>query len=77
MPPERKKKSIDINANYPILGFRVSRDEKDAFVDEFEAILTLLSNQPEYRRIKLKKNSVFLRALELGFEQLRKRKSLV
>jgi len=71
-----KRKSDDINGNYPILGFRVTKDERDAFIQEFETALNLLNNQPEYRRINLKKNAVFLRALELGLEQIRKRKSL-
>lgn len=73
---ETRKKSEDINAHYPILGFRVAREEKDAFLVQFEAALELLRRQPEYKRINLKKNAVFLRALELGLEQIKKRKSL-
>lgn len=72
----RKKKSADINANYPMLGYRVAKEEKQSFVSEFESVLTLLKAQPEYRRINLKKNAVFLRALELGLEQIKKRKNL-
>lgn len=71
-----RKKSKDINGNYPILGFRITKDERDAFLAEFETTLELLRNQPEYRRINLKKNAVFLRALEIGIEQIKKRKSL-
>lgn len=71
-----RKKSSDINANYPMLGFRIARDEKASFLAEFESVIALLSNQVEYRRINLKKNAVFLRALELGLEQIKKRKSL-
>lgn len=71
-----QKKSQDINGNYPILGFRVGKTERDDFLDEFEAILEVLRTQPEYRRINLKKNAVFLRALEIGLEQIKKRKSL-
>lgn len=70
------KKSQDINGNYPILGFRIGKAERDDFLDEFENILELLRTQPEYRRINLKKNAVFLRALEIGLEQIKKRKSL-
>ncbi len=71
-----RKKSNDINGNYPILGFRITKVERDAFLIEFEAILELLRGQPEYRRINLKKNAVFLRALEIGIGQIKKRKSL-
>lgn len=71
-----RKKSSDINGNYPILGFRVAKAEKDDLISEFEATLELLRTQPEYRRINLKKNAVFLRALEIGIEQIKKRKSL-
>ncbi len=71
-----RKKSNDINANYPILGFRIARAEKIDFLDEFETTIELLRNQPEYRRVNLKKNAVFLRALEIGLEQIKKRKSL-
>jgi len=71
-----RKKSNDINKNYPILGFRIARAERDDFLVEFEAVLELLHSQPEYRRINLKKNAVFLRALEIGIEQIKKRKSL-
>lgn len=71
-----RKKSNDINGNYPILGFRVAKVERDDFLNEFESVLELLHNQPEYRRINLKKNAVFLRALEIGIEQIKKRKSL-
>lgn len=71
-----KRKSDDINGNYPILGFRVGRDERDSFAKELELTIDLLRSQPEYRRINLKKNAVFLRALELGIEQIKKRKSL-
>lgn len=70
------KKSDDINRNYPILGFRVAKQEKEQFVRDFEALLDLLRGLPEYRRVNLKKNAVFLRALELGVKQLRKQKSL-
>lgn len=71
-----RRKSDDINGNYPILGFRVTKGEKDSFIREFEQAIDLLKDQPEYRRINLKKNAVFLRALELGLEQIKKRKSL-
>lgn len=71
-----RKKSNDINGNYPILGFRVAKTEKEAFIAEFEVVLELLHSQPEYRRINLKKNAVFLRALEIGLETIKKRKSL-
>jgi hypothetical protein len=70
------KKSNDINGNYPILGFRVTKAERDEFLSDFETALVLLQNQPEYRRINLKKNAVFLRALEIGIDQIKKRKSL-
>jgi len=70
------KKSDDINRNYPMLGFRVTRSEKNLFTKDFEALLTVLSSLPEYRRVKLKKNAVFIRALELGLEQIKKKKSL-
>lgn len=75
--PKIAKKSSNINANYPILGFRIAKSEKAAILVEFESVLKLLSQQPEYRRINLKKNAVFIRALELGIEQIKKRKSLV
>lgn len=71
-----RKKSNDINGNYPVLGFRIAKSERDDFLVEFESVLELLHKQPEYRRINLKKNAVFLRALELGLEQIKKRKSL-
>lgn len=71
-----RKKSSDINGNYPILGFRVAKAERDDFISDFENALEILRNQPEYRRINLKKNAVFLRALEIGLEQIKKRRSL-
>lgn len=71
-----RRKSDDINGNYPILGFRVTKDEKDSFIKEFELAIDILRAQPEYRRINLKKNAVFLRALELGLNHIKKRKSL-
>jgi hypothetical protein len=71
-----RKKSNDINGNYPILGFRIAKAERDDFLTEFENTLELLRDQPEYRRLNLKKNAVFLRALEIGLEQIKKRKSL-
>ena len=74
--PAKEKKSEAINKNYPVLGFRVAKADRDAFLVEFEQLLSLLRNQPEYRRINLKKNAVFLRALELGIRQLKKKKTL-
>jgi hypothetical protein len=71
-----RKKSNDINGNYPILGFRVTKAERDDLLNDFEAVLELLQSQPEYRRMNLKKNAVFLRALEIGIDQIKKRKSL-
>ena len=71
-----RKKSQDINGNYPVLGFRITKEERDDFLEEFDQVLELLRHQPEYRRLNLKKNAVFLRALEIGIEQIRKRKSL-
>jgi hypothetical protein len=71
-----RKKSNDINGNYPVLGFRIAKAERDDFLKEFENTLELLRGQPEYRRLNLKKNAVFLRALEIGLEQIKKRKSL-
>lgn len=71
-----KRKSDDINRNYPILGFRVSKTDKETFLKDFENALDLLRLQPQYQPIQLKKNAVFLRALELGIEQIKKRKSL-
>lgn len=70
------RKSDDINGNYPLLGFRVTKSEKDLVLKEFENAINLLRSQPEYRRLNLKKNAVFLRALEIGIEQIKKRKSL-
>jgi hypothetical protein len=58
------------------LGFRIAKAERDDFLKEFENTLELLRGQPEYRRLNLKKNAVFLRALEIGLEQIKKRKSL-
>lgn len=71
-----RKKSQDINGNYPILGFRITKNERDDFLEEFDQVLELLRQQPEYRRLNLKKNAVFLRALEIGIEQIKKRKTL-
>lgn len=71
-----RRKSDDINGNFPILGFRIAKDERAVFLAEFEAVLGLLGSQPEYRRVNLKKNAVFLRALEIGIEQIKRRKSL-
>jgi hypothetical protein len=71
-----RKKSSDINRNYPVLGYRIAKADRETFLSEFEAVLELLSHQPEYRRLNLKKNAVFLRALELGLEQIKKRKTL-
>lgn len=70
------KKSDDINGNYPLLGFRVTKSERDLLLKQFEDALNLLRGQPEYRRLNLKKNAVFLRALEIGIEQIKKKKSL-
>lgn len=71
-----RKKSEDINKNYPILGFRVSKSDKAEFNEAFEELLNQLKKQPEYRRVNLKKNAVFLRALELGIQQIKEKKSL-
>jgi hypothetical protein len=73
---KKQKKSDDINGNYPVLGYRVTKDERDAFLKQFDMALETLRSQPEYRRVNLKKNAVFLRALELGIEQIRKKKTL-
>lgn len=70
------KKSDNINKNYPLVGFRVSKSEKTEILSQFEDLIEVLSNLPEYRRVNLKKNAVFLRALEVGIETLKKRKSL-
>lgn len=72
----REKKSEAINKNYPVLGFRVAKADRDDLLVEFEELLSTLRNQPEYRRVNLKKNAVFLRALELGIGQLKKKKTL-
>lgn len=71
-----RRKSDNINKNYPVLGFRVGRAEKDDFLRSFDAAIEILNSMPEYRRVNLKKNAVFLRALELGLEEIKKRKSL-
>lgn len=71
-----RKKSDDLNKNYPVLGFRVSRADKDVAIEQFDDLLELLRGLPEYRRVNLKKNAVFLRALEIGIEQLKRKKSL-
>lgn len=71
-----RKKSNDINGNYPLLGFRVAKTEKSLVLKEFEGVIDLLRDQPEYRCLNLKKNAVFLRALEIGIEHIKKRKSL-
>lgn len=70
------KKSADINKHYPLLGYRVSRAEKNAFSKNFDELIDKLQKQPEYRFVNLKKNVVFLRALELGLNQIHKKKSL-
>lgn len=70
------KKSEKINKNYPVLGFRVSRAERDELLGKFEELIELLRGQPEYRRVNLKKNAVFLAALEFGIEHIAKKKSL-
>lgn len=75
-PMRAAKKSDNLNKNYPILGFRISKNERDLFLKEFEMVLELLRDQPEYRRLNLKKNAVFLRALEIGIEQIKKKKAL-
>ncbi|MGE3760066.1 MAG: hypothetical protein AB7H97_20035 [Pseudobdellovibrionaceae bacterium] len=71
-----KKKSNNINKNYPVLGYRVTKAERDEFIARFEALVDLLREQPEYRRINLKKNAVFLAALDFGIEHFTKKKSL-
>lgn len=71
-----RRKSDDINKNYPVLGFRVQRADRDAMLKNFDVAIDLLRSMPEYRRVNLKKNAVFIRALELGLEQISKRKTL-
>jgi hypothetical protein len=70
------KKSAKINKNYPVLGFRVSKSERDELLVKFEKLIELLRDQPEYRRLNLKKNAVFLAALEFGIEHIAKKKTL-
>jgi hypothetical protein len=70
------KKSDDLNKNYPVLGFRVSRNEREAMIAKFEELIELLRDQPQYQRVNLKKNAVFLAALEIGIEHIRKKMSL-
>ncbi|AGH95356.1 hypothetical protein [Pseudobdellovibrio exovorus] len=71
-----KKKSDDINKHYPLLGFRVTKADKAAFSKNFTELIDKLQSQPEYKFVNLKKNAVFLRALELGIEQIKRKKSL-
>lgn len=71
---KRTKKSDNINKNYPVLGFRVAKAERNEFVKEFNKLLEGLDALPEYRRVKLKKNALFLWILELGMEELKKQK---
>ncbi len=70
------KKSDQLNKNYPILGFRVSKEDRDEIIERFDSLLDLLRTLPEYRRLNLKKNAVFLRALEIGIEHLKKKRTL-
>lgn len=70
------KKSADINKHYPLLGFRVSKAEKLAFTKNLNQLIDKLQTQPEYRFVNLKKNAVFLRALELGLAHINRKKSL-
>lgn len=69
-------KSKNLNKNYPVLGFRVAKAERDDLLNKFDKLIELLRDQPEYRRVNLKKNAVFLAALEIGIEQIAKKKSL-
>lgn len=70
------KKSDDINKNYPVLGFRVSKADREEVIRKFDELIKRLRNQPEYRRVNLKKNAVFLAALEFGIEHISKKMSL-
>lgn len=70
------KKSDKVSKNYPVLGFRVAKAERDELLGQFEDLLNLLRTLPEYRRVNLKKNAVFMRVLEVGIEVLKKKRTL-
>lgn len=70
------KKSDKINKNYPVLGFRVAKADRDDLLGQFDALLALLRTRPEYRHVNLKKNAVFRRALEVGIDHIKKKRTL-
>ncbi len=70
------KKSDNLSKNYPVLGFRVAKSDRDDLIEQFEDLLKILRTMPEYRRVNLKKNAVFMRVLEVGIDHLKKKRTL-
>jgi hypothetical protein len=54
----------------------VAKADREEMLGQFDELLNVLRACPEYRRLNLKKNAVFMRALEVGIEYLKKKKTL-
>ena len=70
------KKSDDINKHYPMMGYRVKSDTKEAVERLLDRAISAIKNQSDSLVSEEKRNKVFVRALELGLNEIIKKKSL-
>lgn len=72
----KSSKSEDINKNYPMFGYRFEKPIKKELEEKFFALVELFESLPQYKNIKINRNTIFRRIIEEGIEILKKKKSL-
>jgi hypothetical protein len=58
--------------DYPLFGYRVIPKIKESLAAQLEGVLVSLNKNLPKGKKPYKKNDVFIKALELGFEDLKK-----
>ena len=68
MKSDKKKKPND----YPLLSFRVSKEEKELLINEVEKVAELLNKKRDQDERVIRGNHVFVEALKIGLKVIRK-----
>ena len=70
----KKKNTPKTGNSYPLFGFRVSADTKEKLVQEVSELLSLYNSDENIYEKSFSKKDIFLKALGIGFKELRRRK---
>lgn len=67
-----EKKSDDINGNYPLVGWRLQKEEAEKLMKQFKDVERIWNKSKAAPESGYKRNGLFYKALMIGLAEMKK-----